>query len=123
MHRLAALLLLSFAVFASAAQPPAAETAKIEYLIREVQSLQGAQFFRNGVAYSAAAAGEHMRLKWRMAGTRVASAEDFIRYCASVSSVSGLPYTIRFADGRVVTAAQFLTKKLSEYPRVGPPGV
>jgi hypothetical protein len=123
MHRIAALLLMSFAVYAGAAQPPAAETTKIEYLIREVQSLQGAQFFRNGVAYSAAAAAEHMRLKWRMAGTRVTSAEDFIRDCASVSSVSGVPYTIRFADGRIVTAAQFLTEKLSAYPGAAPPGV
>src|SRR4029077_1439722 len=55
------------------------ETRKIEYLIHEVQSLQGAQFFRNGVGYDGNAAADHLRLKWRAAGSRVTTAADFIR--------------------------------------------
>ncbi len=67
------------------------ETRKIEYLIHEVRSLQGAQFFRNGVGYDGNAAADHLRLKWRAAGPRVSTtAADFILLCATVSSVSGL---------------------------------
>lgn len=43
------------------------------------------------------------------------TAEDFIRYCATQSSMSGQPYEIRFADGRVVKTAQYLQQKLAEY--------
>jgi len=45
----------------------------------------------------------------------VKTAEDFIRYCASESSVSGKPYEIRFSDGRVVPAAAFLRQKLLQF--------
>jgi len=56
-----------------------------------------------------------MRAKLHIAGSRVKTAEDFIRYCASESSVSGLPYEIRFPDGRVVRSADFLRQKLAEF--------
>ena len=93
----------------------AGEGKKIEYLIAAVEALQGASFIRNGTAYDAKAAAAHLRLKLRSAGSRVATADDFIRLCASVSSVSGKPYLIRDADGSTVTAEAFLRKKLAVY--------
>jgi hypothetical protein len=96
---------------------PAREEARIEYLIASVSTLAGAQFIRNGAAYDAHTAVEHLRLKLRSAGSRVRTAEDFIRYCASESSVSGQPYRIRFADGHAVTSAEFLRLKLAEFDR------
>jgi hypothetical protein len=45
----------------------------------------------------------------------VQTAEDFIRDCASDSSISGTPYEIRFADGTVLRAADFLRQKLVEF--------
>ena len=53
-------------------------------------------------------------MKLRKAGSRVKTAEDFIRYCGSQSSVSGQPYQIRYADGRTVTSESFLRAKLAE---------
>ena len=91
------------------------ENQKIEYLIGAVEALQNAQFIRNGTSYDANAAADHLRLKLRTAGSRVKTAEDFIRYCASVSSVSGQPYQIRFSDGRIVTSEAFLRERLAEY--------
>lgn len=79
--------------------------------------MRDAQFIRNGTSYESAAAAKHLRLKLRAAGSRIKTAEDFIRYCASASSVSGIPYEIRFADGRVVRSADFLRGKLSEFDR------
>ena len=94
---------------------PEMERGRIEYLIASIAALQGAQFLRNGAAHDAASAADHLRLKWSKAGSRVKNAEDFIRYCATQSSMSGQPYEIRFADGRVVKTAQYLQQKLAEY--------
>ena len=92
------------------------ESRKIDFLIAAVETLGDAKFVRNGNAYDARTAADHLRLKLKSAGARVKSADDFIRLCASVSSVSGVPYQIRFSDGHVVTAESFLRQKLSEYP-------
>ena len=114
MHRLAALVLVSVVACAHAGELALIERQKIEYLITAVETLNDAQFVRNGTAYDGKAAADHLRLKLKNAGSRVRTAEDFIRYCASTSSVSGRPYQIRFSDGRVVAAEAFLHQKLSE---------
>ena len=62
-----------------------------------------------------AAAVRHLQLKLQAAGSRIKTAEDFIRYCASASSISGKPYEIRFSDGRVVRSADFMQEKLREF--------
>ena len=112
-----AALLLSLAVVAHAADRLPAENARIEYLISIIAALSDAQFIRNGKAYDNKAAVDHVREKLRFAGSRVRTAEDFIRDCASVSSLSRKPYEIRFSDGRMVPAAQFLQEKLQEFDR------
>jgi Family of unknown function (DUF5329) len=115
MRTLISLFLVSLGVLALAAAPISLEEKKIDYLIAGIESLQNAQFIRNGVAYEAKAAADHLRLKRRMAGSRVATADDFIRLCASVSSMSGTPYQIRFSDGRVVSSEAFLRQRLAEF--------
>jgi hypothetical protein len=109
------LFVLSVSAFVQAAEPNSLEGQRIAYLIASVETLQGAQFIRNGTAYNAKAAAEHLRLKLRLAGSRVATAEDFIRLCASSSSVSGTPYQIRFTDGRTVSSEAYLRQKLVEF--------
>ena len=91
------------------------EDQEIQYLISSVQSLQGAQFLRNGSSYDAASAGDHLRLKLKNAGSHVRTAEDFIRLCASTSSMSGKPYEIRFKDGHTETTEIFLKGRLGDY--------
>ena len=117
MVRLVAIAFLTFAVVANADNRSPAENVRIEYLLGVVAALHDAQFIRNGTTYDSAAAVEHLRLKLRAAGSRIKTAEDFIRDCASASSVSGRPYEIRFADGRVVPAAEFLQQKLMEFDK------
>lgn len=100
---------------AAAAAPKAGnESAKIEALIQSVAQLKDAVFVRNGTAYDAKAAAEHLRTKLAKAGSRVKTAEDFIRHCGSTSSMSGKPYEIRYGDGRVVTSEAFLRARLAE---------
>jgi Family of unknown function (DUF5329) len=115
MSRVLAVALLSLAALARAGDPSPIERSRIEYLLAVVASLDDAQFIRNGKAYDGQAAANHLRTKLRAAGPRVKTAEDFIRYCASESSVSGKPYEIRFADGQVSPSADFLRQKLVEF--------
>ena len=96
----------------SADGAPVTETEKIEYLIASVEQLSDAKFVRNGTEYDAQAAADHLRLKWHNAGDRIKTAEDFIRLCASASSVSGHPYRIKFADGTVMESATFFRGRL-----------
>jgi hypothetical protein len=111
---IAALLLFTLLTLPAFGQQDV-EQQKIAYLIDSVATLQGATFIRNGTEYDAARAADHMRLKLRFAGSRVKTAEDFITYCGTGSSISGIKYTIRFYDGRVVDSATFLHGKLTEY--------
>jgi hypothetical protein len=118
---LAALLLVTLAVpGARAATPAGDEEQRIDYLIRSIETLAGAQFIRNGTAYDATAAAAHLRLKRQKAGSHVVTAADFIRDCASRSSVSGEPYRIRYADGHEVTAESFLRARLAAYVPAAP---
>jgi hypothetical protein len=103
---------------AHAAELPAAEAARIEYLIQSVAELRDAKLIRNGRAHDSQAAAKHLRAKLKAAGSRVKSAEDFIDKCASGSSITGRPYRIRFAGGREVEAREFFRQKLAEYPGV-----
>jgi hypothetical protein len=105
-------VLFSLLVGFGHAQESGQET-KIQYLISSVEALKGAKFIRNGSDYDAKAAADHLRLKLKAAGSRVKTAEDFIRLCASRSSVSGAPYRIRFSDGTTTEAEIFFRKALA----------
>ena len=120
MSKFLVVALLCMAAVARAGSASISETSRIEYLLTVVASMHDAQFIRNGKAYDSASAVSHLRTKLQLAGGRVKTAEDFIRYCASESSVSGEPYEIRFADGRVVLSADFLRQKLLEFDAQNP---
>ena len=91
------------------------EQKKIEDLIGEIANLHDARFIRNGSEYGVDQAVDHIRTKLRYAGSRVKTAEDFINYCATGSSVTGEKYLIRFGNGQTVESAVFLRGKLAEY--------
>jgi hypothetical protein len=91
------------------------EADKIQYLISSIEALNGAKFIRNGKAYDARRAADHLRLKLKAAGDRVKTAEDFIRLCASKSSISGEPYRIRFSDGSTVEAEVYFRNILKAF--------
>jgi hypothetical protein len=116
MNRLLALLVLActllFASTAVAAKASPTEARKIEALIAAVEAHPDAVFIRNGSEHDAAQAAGHLRLKWRSAGNRIGTARDFIRYCATQSSLTGRKYRIRFADGREVDSAVFFEAEL-----------
>lgn len=108
------LLLIAFAM-PSAFGRQAIEQNRIDYLIGSIAALRDARFIRNGTEYDSQGAVDHLRLKLRMAGSRVETAEDFIADCATGSSISGEPYQIKFTDGHVAAVATFLRVKLTAY--------
>lgn len=92
----------------------AEETAKIEQLLSALGALRDVNFIRNGRAHSSQQAVAHMRRKWEAAAWEISSAEDFIEKIGTRSSSTGEMYQLRFADGRVQNAADFLRAELAK---------
>lgn len=95
------------------AAPSAREKQRIDALIAAVEK-SGLIFIRNGSEHSAADAASHMRLKFNNAGNRINTAEQFIDYLASKSSITGSPYFLKFPDGHTEKAGLWLHRKLKE---------
>lgn len=111
-------LILGFALVITtisplSAAPSAREKQRIDALIAAVEK-SGLIFIRNGSEHSAADAASHMRLKFNNAGNRINTAEQFIDYLASKSSITGSPYFLKFPDGRTEKAGIWLHRKLKE---------
>ena len=91
------------------------EASKIQYLIGSIEAMQEVMFLRNGVEYQATQAADHLRLKLKIAGNRVKTAEDFIKLCGSKSSTTGEAYRMRFPDGTILDTEVFFRKKMKEF--------
>jgi uncharacterized protein YlzI (FlbEa/FlbD family) len=112
MLKIGLLFLLPFlSLFAPVQAYALNEDEKITMLIESVRDTpEGTHFIRNGKAYDVAEAISHLNLKYSKA--KVNTAEEFIKYVASGSSVSGEAYLIRYPDGTTVTAAAFFMENL-----------
>jgi hypothetical protein len=93
----------------------ARQQARIDFLIRGVETSKGIVFIRNGSEYDGAAAAKHLRMKLDYAGDRVRTAEEFVKACASESSLTHRKYSIRLADGSSSDAASYFAAKLREF--------
>jgi Family of unknown function (DUF5329) len=89
------------------------EAAKIEQLLAALGALENVYFIRNGRAHSASEAVAHMRRKWETAADEIASAQEFIDKIGTRSSSTGELYQLRYADGRMQNAADFLKAELA----------
>jgi hypothetical protein len=93
----------------------AREQTRIDFLIRGVETSSGVKFVRNGREYDGVAGANHLRTKLGYADWRVKTAEDFVKYCASESSMTHQKYKIRLADGTTTDAATYFNAKLREF--------
>jgi len=108
-------LIFSFPVSAKAfTEAPKNEDQKIEELIKKIENLGEAVFIRNGKGHTPKEAADHMRLKLGNAGSRIKTAEDFIKYCGTGSSMTGEAYKIRFKDGSERPSADVLNDFLKD---------
>lgn len=85
---------------------------EIEHLLQYVQA-SGCEFIRNGKAHDASAARAHLTKKYQAVKSRVHSAEDFIRYVASASSISKQTYRVRCAGAAETDSGPWLERELS----------
>ena len=116
------LLLISFFVITCNTWADwAAEEKKIEFLINEVEKVNGT-FIRNGKSHPPKKAASHLRMKldnsfnnWFAPSKDKWTAELFIEKIASQSSLSRKPYYIQFSDGKKVPSKIWLTEKLKSY--------
>jgi Family of unknown function (DUF5329) len=93
----------------------ACEQHRIEFLLNSVETAEGIKFIRNGSEYDGATAAKHLRQKLAYAGERVKTAEQFIQYCASESSMTHRKYTVRLADGTTVDSAAYFAGLLRQW--------
>ena len=105
-----ALLALSVANVALAT-PDTKAQGEIEYLLSFVQQ-SSCEFIRNGASYDASAARDHLAHKLGNIRQRIRTAEDFIRYAASKSSLTGRPYQVN-CHGQEQLASLWLTDALA----------
>src|SRR5450756_2783631 len=92
------MVLFGTALPAFAASRPAAEQARIDWLLEEIRNSK-ATFIRNGNEYDASKAVLHLKTKLLFAGRRVQTVRQFIVGVASHSEESGKPYEIREPHG------------------------
>ncbi len=87
--------------------------AEVRHLLRYIES-SGCEFERNGTVYDAKKARSHIERKYDYIESRVDNTEDFIKYAATESSMSGRKYMVT-CDGGQETSAEWLHEELSRY--------
>jgi hypothetical protein len=85
----------------------------IQYLLDAIER-SGCEFYRNGSWYAAAEARSHLAGKYREVNkTRpVRSAQDFIEWVGTSSSMSGEPYRVRCPGSDAITSAEWFRRAL-----------
>ncbi|MEH6549675.1 MAG: DUF5329 domain-containing protein [Pseudomonadales bacterium] len=71
-------------------------------------------FNRNGTVHKSLEARQHMELKYGYAKRWVGTAEDFIKYTATQSTISKRPYHV-VCDGQQIPSAEWLIGELKKY--------
>jgi hypothetical protein len=87
--------------------------SEIKHLFEYMQN-SNCVFVRNGKEYNPREALAHIQTKYEYAKRRIKSAEDFIKYTATKSSLSGQPYMI-LCDGRKILSAEWFTAELKRF--------
>jgi hypothetical protein len=107
------LLLLPYSVLAH--EPAASARQEIQHLIDFINR-SSCHFNRNGSWYSANEAAAHLDKKYHSAmdKDRLHSAEDFIEYVATKSSMTNTPYKVQCQGQPEIHCAPWLTAQLMQ---------
>ncbi len=89
-------------------------TREIEHLLNFVES-SDCQFVRNGKSYPAANGRPHLTKKYNAVRSRIKTADDFIRYIASQSSMSKRPYRVRCSNASETQSGPWLARELKRF--------
>ena len=86
---------------------------EIQHLLQYIES-SGCEFERNGTVYDSKEARSHIERKYDYVKSHVDETEDFIKYAATKSSMSGSKYQVT-CNGKQQTSAEWLYGELSKY--------
>jgi len=95
------------------ASPNGTAKNEIDHLLNYVAA-SSCTFVRNGSEYPADKAREHLAGKYRWVGGRISTAEEFIKYLATQSSMSGEPYHVKCGKTDALSGV-WLTDELHRY--------
>ncbi len=105
-----------FLFFVLAAALPAESeesvSKEINHLLQYIES-SGCIFIRNGKEYNSVKARAHIQKKYDYINGRINKTEDFIKYAATRSSMSGKLYKVR-CNGRELGNADWLNTELQK---------
>ena len=109
----AIVLLITFAVGAGA-DVPAGQVAEVEHLIEYLQN-SDCRMVRNGKPHSSKDGANHVRRKYAHFRNEISSTEDFIRYSATKSTISGRYYEVLCPGEAPVRSKDWLLEELRAY--------
>ncbi len=87
------------------------EKQKIDLLLNKLET-SDVKFIRSGTEYTGKEAKQHMQRKLDYAGSKIKTAEQFIDYLATKSSMTGELYYVVQKDGTKVESAVWLRQIL-----------
>ncbi len=100
-------ILLSFHISCSAGT-----TEEIANLLQYIEESK-CTFIRNGNQYNSLAAREHIEKKYNYYKKRITTAEEFIQYSATKSTLTGKPYKV-FCDEVGMNSSDWLNVELDK---------
>lgn len=86
---------------------------EIQHLLQFVEK-SGCEFERNGTVYDSKEARSHIEKKYNYVSSYVDKTEDFIKYAATESSISGRKYHVICGDNQQ-SSADWLHQELTRY--------
>jgi len=110
-HHIAFLLIAATVLIPIESQADA--EIEIKHIIEYIENSK-CTFIRNGKEYNTKEALVHILNKYEYTKRWIKSAEDFIKYTATKSSMSGRLYTVR-CDGREILCAEWLSEELNRF--------
>jgi len=87
---------------------------EIDHLLYFV-STSKCQYIRNGTNYSAKEAKDHISKKYNYYKDEIKTAEDFIRYSATKSELSGREYKVTCTNRELKNSNEWLLDELHKY--------
>mgnify|MGYP001818031941 CR=1 FL=1 len=116
MHYLLSFLLILLTATFTCADVPPEQQPEVRHLISFVQS-SPCLIRRNGKTHSGKEAASHIREKYDYFRDRIRTTEDFIKYSASKSTMSGKYYTVLCEGRKPMRTIDWLLKELKSYRR------
>jgi hypothetical protein len=113
---LAAGAALALAATLASAMPDDAAQHEIDHLLDFVAASK-CTFVRSGERFDAAAARDHLAMKYRLTKFRLSTAEEFVQYLATASSTTGEPYMV-ICNQKERPAGAWLTDELHRFRKV-----